>query len=273
VIETGTLYRATLTGITGPDGLPADPATLVCTITLPDGTTSLPTVVKDSTGNYHADYLTTKPGPHTAQWTGTVPNITETDAFNVSTYRSILSLDDARTYLNLRDTSHDELLRALLAGITKLIERQVGTCVPRTYTADPVPGQLRDFIRLPHGPVPTTSSVTSITSVYPGGPTWDASMLIVDPRYGTVRTVSMIAFYYGPWTATYTAGRAEIPADIIEGAKAALYDLWAVQRGVSYDAIEPSMAEVAAYEAVPPGWRLPPRVMQFLDSERLPQFA
>lgn len=39
--------------------------TVVVTITLPDTTTSTPSVVNDSVGNYHCDFTTTQTGVHT----------------------------------------------------------------------------------------------------------------------------------------------------------------------------------------------------------------
>lgn len=42
-----------------------DATTVVVTITLPDVSTSTPSVVHDSVGNYHADFTTTQTGVHT----------------------------------------------------------------------------------------------------------------------------------------------------------------------------------------------------------------
>lgn len=262
--------------VTDENNAPANATGVTLTITLPDGATATPTVTNPPavTGQYRLTYLPATAGHY--EWTAvtTVPNTSYGDSFNVRQWRSILSLADAKEFLDLRDSSRDNVLRGTLAGITALIERHIGACVIRPVTGEFIPGGCRTMIRLPSGPVPATDSVTSITSVYPDGPSWAAGDLIVNPAAGTVLTADRQGFWGGPWTWTGTAGRAGIPADVIEGAKAALYDLWSVQRGVSADSTEPSMEEVTAYEtAVPPGWRLPPRVMQFLDGERLPQLA
>ena len=105
-------------------------------------------------------------------------------------------------------------------GITALIERHIGTCVTKTVTGEWVPGDVRTSIRLAEAPV---LSVASVASVYPQGPAWTTADLIVNPAAGTVRLASLLPMWFGPWKATYTAGRAEIPPDVIEGAKAALY--------------------------------------------------
>jgi len=48
-----------------------DATTVVVTVTLPDTTTSTPSVTHDSVGNYHADYTTTQTGTHTYKFVST----------------------------------------------------------------------------------------------------------------------------------------------------------------------------------------------------------
>jgi hypothetical protein len=42
-----------------------DATTVVVTLTLPDASTSTPSVTHDSVGNYHCDFTTTQTGTHT----------------------------------------------------------------------------------------------------------------------------------------------------------------------------------------------------------------
>lgn len=69
----GTLVRVStvVTQIVG--GSPIDPTTITLTLELPDGTivdlTSA--IVRDSTGNYHADYTPVAFGLHQYEWAGT----------------------------------------------------------------------------------------------------------------------------------------------------------------------------------------------------------
>lgn len=44
------------------DGTAADPTSVSCVVTDPRGVTTTPAVVKDSTGNYHADVIPTVAG-------------------------------------------------------------------------------------------------------------------------------------------------------------------------------------------------------------------
>lgn len=54
-------------------GAPIDPTAISLKITAPNGviTDLSATIVKDSVGNYHADYLPTQYGVHVFEWTGT----------------------------------------------------------------------------------------------------------------------------------------------------------------------------------------------------------
>ena len=253
------------------------PSEITLVITQPDGTAvdPPPTIgapaVDGKNYTYSYDYTLPAAGPYGFTWSTTGPGTSRpTDWITCTEYRSILSLADAREYLDIRDTSRDEVLLAKLNAITRLIERRIGTCVIRQVTAEVIPGNCLRALHLPSGPVPAADSVTSIASLYPGGPSWAAADLIVSPATGTVRRADGHRFWAGPWQWTGTAGRLATPPDVTEGAFMALFDLWAEQRGVSADSLEPSMEEVTAYEtAVPPGWRLPPRVLQLIDGEKL----
>lgn len=269
----GQVYQTTYTVY----DLDTAPSTVALTITKPDGTSEDPVPVigppaqsgRDYTYSY--DYTLPSAGLYGFTWATAGPGTGRpTDWITCTEYRSIISLADAREYLDLRDTSRDEVLLAKLNAITRLIERRIGSCVVRQVTGEHIPGNCQRALRLPSGPVPAADSVTSVASLYPGGPSWGKTDLVVTPATGTVRRADGHRFWAGPWTWTGTAGRLAIPADVTEGAFMALFDLWAEQRGVSADSLEPSMEEVTEYEtAVPPGWQLPPRVLQLLDGEKL----
>lgn len=273
MLTPGQVYRSTYTiyGLDGP------PSKVALAITKPDGTAEAPApatgepAVTGQDYTWTVDYTLPAAGLYGFTWSSDSPDTSRpTDWITCTEYRSILSLADAREYLDIRDTSRDEVLLGTLAGITALIERHVGACVIRAVTNEVIPGTTLRALHLPSGPVPAADSVTSVASLYPGGPSWAAGDLVVTPTSGTVRRADGHRFWGGPWQWSGTAGRLVITPDITEGAKAALFDLWGAQRGVSADSIEPSMEEVAAYETgVPPGWRLPPRVTQFLDGEKM----
>jgi hypothetical protein len=272
-IETGQVYRSTLE-VRQADGTLVTPSTSAYTVTLPDQTTAAGTVAVVSTGKLTGDYTTAQAGLHKGKWVTTVPGTVKTDWFDVREFRSLLPLDEARDYLGVLDTTWDEKIRSLLTGITRLIERRIGSCCIRPVTDEMIYGDVREAIRFPSGPLPTAASVTSIASVYTWGRTWAAADLIVDPAASMAYPVDGTCFTDGPWKWNGTVGRRVIPDDVLEGAKEALWDLWATQRGLSADQIEPALDEVAAFEtSFPQAWRLPPRVLQMLDGEHIPGFA
>jgi hypothetical protein len=254
----------------------ANVTTVTLTITKPDGTTVTPAVTNPpaATGKYRLTYLPDKVGHYEWAAVTSQSNTGWGDAFDVRIFRSLMSLADAREYLGILDSSRDQVLRSLLTGVTRHIERRIGTCIAKTITDEFVYGDTLDMIRLQEGPLLSASSVTSIASAMPGGPSWATADLVADPAAGCVYPKDGTFFWGGPWLADYTAGRQVIPDDVLEGAKAALWDLWAPQRGISADMLEPSLTEVSDYEsAIPPGWVLPGRVKQLIDGEHEPGFA
>jgi hypothetical protein len=231
MIDTGQVYHATLTI----KNQAAPPATVTLTITLPDGSTVTP---NPGTGAASGpdwviayDYTTVQAGLHKAAWQTTNPGTAAADYFNVRAYAAILSLDEAKTHLSgasvLPWTGDDDELRNFLAAVTEVIESKVGACVRRTVTQRvSEPGRTLVLNTRP------VLSVTSVTSVWSGGPSWTTSQLVVDGDAGTVDTqYGAIPFWWGPWDVVYQAGRAVVAERHIHAAKEQLRHLWETQRG------------------------------------------
>src|SRR5215471_8595827 len=179
-IETGQTYRSTLE-VRQADGTLVTPSTYTYTVTLPDQTTAAGSVAVASVGRLTGDYTTAQAGLHKGKWVTTSPGTVKTDWFDVREFRSLLPLDEARDYLGIADTTWDEKIRSLLTGVTRLIERRIGSCCIRQIIGEFIIGDIRDAIRLPSGPLPTSASVVSITSIYPAGNTYAAADVICDP--------------------------------------------------------------------------------------------
>jgi hypothetical protein len=255
-------------------GTLVDPSTVTVTVTLPDQSTATPATTHDSTGNYHLDYVMTQEGLHRFTWAATSPTVSQTDYENAVVFRSVIGLAEARDFLNVLDTSRDPLLRGIMAAATELAEHIVGTCVIRTFTDEHIPGTTRAAIRLPHGPLPTVNAVTSISSEWPSGPTWQGTDLMVYRDSGVVEPKNYFGFWWGPWKATYQAGRTVVPQRILLAVKEIIFDLWATQRMVSADMMTPSLEETAAYEtAMPSNYQIPPHARALLNAEAMPGFA
>lgn len=271
--DVGSLYRSALE-VRDTNGVLVAPATKVLTVTLPDQTTQTPAVTTDATGLYHVDFQLTQAGLYAFSWVTTGPVTARTDYENAVNYRSVVGLSELRNFLNLNDTSRDDVLRQMAAAATEAAEHIVGTCVIRTFTDEHIPGYERKTIRLPHGPLPDASSVTSISSVWASGPVWSASDLIVYADSGTVEPANMAGFWFGPWKATYKAGRAIIPQRVILAVCEIVYDLWATQRMVGSDMQYPGLSDTASYEtAMPADYRIPPHAKALLEAEAMPGFA
>lgn len=81
----GSLVRMTCAVLVGTT--PTNPTTIDFRITMPDGvvTDLSSSIVNDSTGNYHADYITTQVGLHQYEWIGTgAAQVSQVSQFLVS---------------------------------------------------------------------------------------------------------------------------------------------------------------------------------------------
>lgn len=279
-VDLGGQYIASLS-VTDASGNPANPSSAVLTITLPDQSTyvsgaganppvTLPPAV---TGLVTYPYVTTQEGLTRFAWSGLMPGGAplppKIDYVNVRTFASVISLADATDMLGVTDVKQTERVRTLMMVATRYAERIVGVLVPRTFTADWVPGEFRPVLAVPHGPILTTSSVTAVRSVYPGGPSWATADFVVNQRPGTIRLKSLIDFWYGPWTVDYTAGVQIVHPDIEEAVREVLRDLYVPFRGLSVDIAE----QAAEGLNVSPFYRAPPRAQMLLDNHALPGFG
>ena len=138
---------------------------------------------------------------------------------------AILTLADAKAQLNITDSSSDAELQVYVDSVAAAIEHIVGPVETRSVT-EVVDGYETLCLRQP--PV---VSVTSVTSIYPGGPTWATGLLFLDGELGVVRRIDRAGFSFGPFTVVYQAGRGSVPPAINLAARIVLAHLWETQRG------------------------------------------
>ena len=208
--------------------------TAAVTVTLPDGSTSSPSVTGSST--YTASYTTTQEGYHRVRWVGTVTNVgAYEDSFNVesSALSPIISLADAKTHLGISVSTNDEQLRQILdvssqicEDRTKLVWRR------RTVTAEVHSGAGTPYLRLFKAPI------VSVTSVTENGAA--VTDYVIDAPTGTLqRGTTLAAWYWWPGqgniSVTYVAGPpgGVVPANIQHGVRQLVRHLWNYQRGGS----------------------------------------
>ena len=270
MIDTGQVYHATLTI----KNQATPPSTVALTITLPDASTVTPSPGTGAASGpdwlITYDYQTTQPGLHKAAWTTTGPGTAATDYFNVRAFASVLSLAEAKTHLSSGTittwTGDDDELRNFLQAVTEVIESKIGPCVRRTVTQRIADGGCT--LALTQYPV---ISVTSVTSVWTGGPSWTGSSLVLDGDAGTVTTqLGAVPFYYGPWDVVTVIGRAIIAERYLHAAKELLRHLWETQRGqLESGPLSASMGETFTTSA---GWAfsIPNRVLEMLTDDMTP---
>lgn len=272
--EVGSIYRSSLT-VTDATGVAADTSTQVLTVTLPDQTTATGSVVHDSVGKYHADYTFVQEGLHKFVWTTTGPATSQSDYVSASQFRSIISLADAKNFVNFGNSANEDILRQIMAAATELAENVVGSCVQRLLTNVSIPGSTKPAMRLPRGPLPTETAVTSINSRWVGGPVWTqaAGDLIVSPESGVVYLSSMTPFFMGPWKATYMVGRLVVPQSVQLAVKEIIYDMWSTQRPYGADEMEPGPEATARFEQMVSNYVIPAHASTLLATQEMPGFA
>jgi hypothetical protein len=216
-------------------GVLANAGTVTATVTLPDATTTSPTVNNPSAGIYNFNYLTTQAGLHDpvlVSATGGVlggADLRWTDSFYVAPTGSgsIIPFDDAKAHLNIpgSNTVSNEELRPFLRTATEVVEHFSGPCVRRTYT-DEVQGG-RSALVLHRDQV---VSITSVTPILTSAPTVTLADLDVSPT-GIIRHKAGQAISWGTLRVVYIAGRGVIPWALMDAAKIITAHLWDTQRG------------------------------------------
>jgi hypothetical protein len=283
--DIGQVYEASV-DITA-DGIPVNPSQCVLTVTWRNpagpqtsafaltpgpGQGQLPPPAP--AGHVFYDWTFTEPALYKFAWVPAGPGAPTSDYVSCRNYIAVMPLAEAADWLGVRDSRQFPKVRMALALATKLAEDVVGTTVCRRFVDDFIPGSTRPVIRLPHAPLPDSSSVESVRSVIDGGPAWGPADLYVNPAAGTIRLKSQLPFYFGPWLATYTGGRIEVSEAVVGGTREILWDIWATQRWLFADSTEPEMGDVALFEGrLPPGWTPPRRAMEWFGSEQQPSFG
>jgi hypothetical protein len=275
----GQIYRSSMT--VGDGTVAPSSASLV--VTRPDGTT---TVIGPAVGSFgvedpgfpgalHYDYLLADVGLHQFGWTTTGPGTAPPPNFvSVRRFASIVSFEEMKEHLNknrLRTDDDAELARFMMAS-TELVEDRVGTCVPRVFT-DRIdvssPAMLPLSLVLPRRPL---LAVTSVTSVWAGGPVWadpgDGTILAADSEAGIIYQPSGFAFWQGPWDVVSRAGRAEIPERWVNAAKEQCRHLWETQRGAQPPVVlanEETFTSTTGFS-----FSIPRRVLELLETDMVP---
>lgn len=137
---------------------------------------------------------------------------------------SVLTLADAKTYLNVTTSNFDVELQTFIDSAEAAIAQRVGPLSTSTVTKR-VPG----FGWSLHLPIYPAVSLTSVTPV--GGSALTLSDLYLEPDVGNVSYNGGSFFSSAAYDVVYVAGRSPVPADLLMKVKATLKYLWTSQRG------------------------------------------
>lgn len=214
-------------------GQPVNAGTVTLTITLPDGTAVTPAVQNPPPvpGEYRVSYVTVMPGRHTVRWVATGPAQAFTDVFDVAPpdVPSIVSLADSKQHLGIRpdDTGADDELRHWLAGVTEVIERELGETIARRPFTQTGFNEHPRSLRLFRTPVLSLDSLASADGQRTWVPGQDVSL---DADTGLVRLIRGPRLR-GEITAMGYAGYQAVPYHYMQGALVLLQHVWETQRG------------------------------------------
>jgi hypothetical protein len=266
--------------ITDAAGAPANATTVVATITLPDGSTSTPSVTNTGTGLYDVSYTPSTFGRHTIRWVATGTNASAyADDFTVRNFADlgIIALDEVKAHLNIPSTNTDldEELRRFIDAATDLCENYVGCVLGRqTFTNEYYDGNT-DIIRL------RNPRALSITSVYENGTLISSDNYSLDPtgqRISRITTGSISGpNYFGIWApgansikVSYVSGFINPPPAAKQGVLEVVRHLWQTQRGAA-NVLTRNQTGDDFYSGST--YSLPRRAMELLDPLSLPGMA
>jgi hypothetical protein len=267
--------------ITNSSGTAQNATSVVCTVTLPDGSTVTPSVTNSGAGLYDVSYTPTLSGRHTLRWVATGTNASAfTDEFTVRdlTTLPVISYDMALSHLNIPAASADEdEIRRFIDAAQDLAENYVGAVLGRRSITETYAGQT-DVLRL------RSPRAISITTVVESGVTLDSTSYKLDETGQrlyrlTTSTISGSSSFgaYGFWasgvnavTVTYVAGYTVTPPAVQQGVLEILRHLWQTQRG-AVNIMNRNGAGDDFYST--PTYSLPRRAMELLDPASLPGIA
>lgn len=267
--------------ITNSAGTAQNATTVTATVTLPDGTSTTPSVTNSGAGLYDVAYTPTLSGRHLIRWVATGTNASAfTDEFTVRSLDTlpVISYDMALAHLNIPAASaNEEELRRFIDAAQDLAENYMGVVLGRRTITQTYDGQV-DHICL------RSPKAISITSVVESGVTLSSNQYKLDPtgqRIYRLTTTAVSDYNYGAYgywangvdavTVTYVAGYLVTPPAVQQGVLEILRHLWQTQRGAS--TVMNRMGAGDDFYSTPT-YSLPRRAMELLDSsDSLPGMA
>ena len=283
----GSLIRLKAT-FTDSTGAAVDPGAVTVAITDPTGTAvagSPFAANKDSVGNYHYDYTPTSlAGVYQFYFIGTGANATtqRADVFTVTpaSTGALISLADAKEQLNKAVTSQnpsstdDSEIMNFIQSATQAVAAVCGYVVPTQFSdftdvgwgaLTPTGAYASGYVPIIMQRLPVLSVQSVVPQFYNAAPA-DISKIVIDNEAGVV-WLPTTALFLGPCLVTYTAGRANTPANVLQNLQNAcriiVQHLWETQRG---PASQPRMGgdELVMLPGI--GYAVPARAVELMQN-------
>ena len=256
-------------------GVLIDPTTPVVNITIPAGTTSALTAVRDSVGLFHYDYTPATTGIYTWWFSGTgvAQPATEFTVTPAGVVTDLLTLAEGRSALRIpaSDTGDDaDILAYYIPAVTPIVEDLTGPILAVTGLTWTVDGGTTTIL-LP-------SAVTAVTSVTEDGqPLVPNVDYVAELRSGmVVRGSVMQPYIFLPGqqniVITYDVGTGVIPPNVKLAARIILRQLWLADQTGEMPAYAQADAETVQ---TPSGFAIPKRAFELLQAgpQDLPGFG
>lgn len=208
-------------------------STAVITVTLPDGTTSTPSVANASTGVYTSDVAASMAGLWSATIATTVPtDVSPAQVFYVSSLAAtipIVSEAEAQAYVRVTNSTQVELLRRMLVAATNAVERYTDRSWRRKSVVEYYDGGFSEIVL-------RSSPVRSVTSVVESGTTLAATDYVLRNEAavlvrGSSTSPSTWQFGVNNVAVTYVVGPQEIPENVRHAVLVTVREMWTSQRG------------------------------------------
>lgn len=249
-VDLGQTYRYRYP-VTDSAGAPADAGSVTVAVTLPDGTTVVPTVVHSGVGLYDIAYTTVVAGGHHLRGTatggifGTEADVFE-DAFVVEApLRMFVGLDEAFAHLRagaiIVTTVDREQLRWLCLAACDAVERALGRAIARrSITAEAYDGG--DCALLLR-----STPVVSVATVVESGVTLTAGDYVLDTMAGILHRGTMTVPRVWLWGrqnvfVTYLVGYLDPPWIARKVALDAVAAMWRSSQQAPHPAIDAAFA-------------------------------
>jgi hypothetical protein len=261
-VDLGQTYRYRQT-VKDANGVPANAGTVTVTITLPDGTTTAPTVVNSSTGIYDIAYTTTQSGLHNLFGSATGGVLSSEfdkweDSFTVETPgRIFIGLDEASQHLRaagiITTDADREQLRWLCAVACSVVEDDLGLIIARRTITDTFDGGNYE-LKLQAPPRAADGGSINIITVVESGTTLGVGDYVLRKRHwrlcrGSTTYLTRWAFGYENISVTYAPGCVDPPKIARKVGLNAVQGMWETSQQASHPLLEEAGVE-AVFAAV-----------------------